>query len=501
MLYGATNNKNMKKLIYLQILLLNAIIGFSQTFQVSVNGGFGSGSFNAGDTVHVFANAVSNSQVFDKWTGNATFIYDNEWHGRFVMPENDVEVSANYRTIPLFSMEFEDILLAESSKKVFYHFPEVVRGTIFLFHEAGGRAQDWLFRMEYNRFLIDAVADSFAVVFFSAQEFEEGILNENESRSSRELISWNINELNLAENIDLQNLTILIDTLKARGIMEQNPKLYAVGMGDGATFGQIASNALGFRAAAMYGTAGKAEFNQSSAVPTQWMLMLNDANISQGTAGNQEAAVAFSSFQQRDICSRIYTHSPSPLYKERILKDPSFDLEQVTSIIQELENENLISDNFAQINGIDFLNTISNNPEAFPVTTNLVEFQQQYMAELMDISSADHQFFSDLNRQTLEFFRFYCGTDTVFNLLNTAQVSKDLWDFKIFPNPADEYLIVNSEQSHTIRKIEIINSRGQLIRTQLGFEERIDLLHLQSGIYFICITSDKGASMKAFIKH
>src|SRR5690606_15655457 len=129
---------------------------------------------------------------------------------------------------------------------------------------------------------------------------------------------------------------------------------------------------------------------------------------------------------------RFYIHESSPLYKERLLRDPSFSLNQISDVMTDLENQNLIVNNIMQINGNDLLTQVTQNPENFTSFEEFTDAQRNFIAEQVNVAFASHQFYSDYNRQTLEFFKSYCGIDTVFS--HVKQINKAVFDVKIFPN-------------------------------------------------------------------
>jgi len=105
----------MKKLFKLKAMLriagiiaLAAVIGFSmiacdgggdpETYDVTVNGGTGSGSYEVGDTVNITATVPSGKQ-FVNWSvtsGGAALDDKNSPNTTFIMPSKDVTVTANF---------------------------------------------------------------------------------------------------------------------------------------------------------------------------------------------------------------------------------------------------------------------------------------------------------------------------------------------------------------------------------------------------------------------
>jgi hypothetical protein len=72
-------------------------------------------------------------------------------------------------------------------------------------------------------------------------------------------------------------------------------------------------------------------------------------------------------------------------------------------------------------------------------------------------------------------------------------------DFKIFPNPTKENLVVEISQN---AQLEIFNSQGQLIKAKTLTEKKsdIDLSGISSGVYTLRIKTDKGIAVKKLIK-
>src|SRR5687767_12119468 len=77
---------------------------------VTVVNGYGSGAYKIGDTVHVWSNPASDSYVFDQWTGYTSLQQNSgEWHNVFVMPAQNVTITANLKAITPFTLKYEKI--------------------------------------------------------------------------------------------------------------------------------------------------------------------------------------------------------------------------------------------------------------------------------------------------------------------------------------------------------------------------------------------------------
>ena len=77
----------------------------SDSATVTVVNGYGSGTYKIGDTVHIWGNPTSDSYVFDQWTGYTSLLQNSgEWHNIFIMPAQNVTVTASQKAITPLSL-------------------------------------------------------------------------------------------------------------------------------------------------------------------------------------------------------------------------------------------------------------------------------------------------------------------------------------------------------------------------------------------------------------
>ena len=72
--------------------------------------------------------------------------------------------------------------------------------------------------------------------------------------------------------------------------------------------------------------------------------------------------------------------------------------------------------------------------------------------------------------------------------------------FTLSPVPAKNSLTISTKQDVMMRSVSIYNTLGQLVQVNTNPNETIDVSGLQSGSYFIRISSDKGSASGKFIK-
>lgn len=70
--------------------------------------------------------------------------------------------------------------------------------------------------------------------------------------------------------------------------------------------------------------------------------------------------------------------------------------------------------------------------------------------------------------------------------------------FDIYPNPADNNIIINTEDN--IKEINIFNIYGISVYSSHRTTESVDVSNLNSGVYFIKVSNDKGETVKPFIR-
>ena len=87
------------------------------THQLSVEQGYGAGTYEAGDVVHVFADFLPGNEVVTHWV--EIWTYPPEWHHQFVMPEHDVTLTAHVE-ITDFALEEIEYPGVQGDIRIFY---------------------------------------------------------------------------------------------------------------------------------------------------------------------------------------------------------------------------------------------------------------------------------------------------------------------------------------------------------------------------------------------
>lgn len=83
---------------------------------------------------------------------------------------------------------------------------------------------------------------------------------------------------------------------------------------------------------------------------------------------------------------------------------------------------------------------------------------------------------------------------------NTIGISNPAWNnCKVFPNPANHYLTIDSQTP--IATAEIFDISGKLLLSALLHNNQLDISQLASGLYFIKLSTLEGSVVRKFIKN
>jgi len=82
------------------------------TYPLTVTGGYGSGSYRVGDTVHIWAKALPTDSAFVAWrtvAGTAAVADTAEWHTTLIMPASALSLRAHFAPPPAWTATEEQI--------------------------------------------------------------------------------------------------------------------------------------------------------------------------------------------------------------------------------------------------------------------------------------------------------------------------------------------------------------------------------------------------------
>jgi hypothetical protein len=475
------------------ILVLLVSNGLKAQFHnLTVNGGYGSGSYQVGDTVHIWCEAYDDTKTFSTWNGDSPFLTNpNEWHTTLVMPNQDVTVTSQIANMPAYNINYEQIMGADNLKNVYSFFPPNPKGLLYLFHGTSGSASNWITTVEYRSFVNRAIADTFAIIVTEAEEIT---LNSDLNGDGK--LRWQGFPMDTVNGIDYQNIKIITDTFINRGDLSPLVPKFSVGMSNGGSFSAATSYALNYKAGISYCASSVQAIFGVRDNPFAFRMAKFDDNAEVGAEGNYEAWQNDSTLQARGICHDYKIIDKQPIYPERFARIPGVSAATSIAIFNQLaSNGQLNSENYA-LHSDTIKNHILATSALYSSLAGLTNEQRLEVLSQISASNAEHKFYSDYNFESLDFLNRLCSQTS-----SLVDEGAENILIKIYPNPSNR--LVNIFVPETNYSLEIIDQIGRTIWTKSNIIDQvvIDLSDFQNGIYVAKINFSNGESkMKKLIK-
>lgn len=381
----------------------------NENFTVTVNNGYGSASYKAGDTVHIWSRECADNETFARWSGDtASFAGKNEWHTWFIMPAQNIKVTASFRSVN-YSMTYERIMGKNTRKKVYYNLSPSNKGIVYLFHGAGGSASYWVDNYEPVALIKDLIANGFGVIVTEAEE-----VSLNKDLNGDGALRWNTTTLDSNTNVDFANINVITDTFYNRGLANRSIPSYSIGQSNGGSCSIVVSSYFKFKAGVAYCAAGGAAGSiiNTTQTPILFCLQQLDNNSLMGATGNANAIKNSGDLKARGICSSSFTNITSPLYPNRFARNSVISTALSKSIYNEIKANGLLnsSDYFSGYNN-RLWSAVSASPQNFPTIASLTNAQQNIVNEQLNCITTAHQFYSDHNIATIKFLNNPCSVN------------------------------------------------------------------------------------------
>jgi uncharacterized protein (TIGR03437 family) len=345
---------------------------------VQINSGYGSGSYEAGKTIHIYADPNPTGKVFDRWIG-ATATLDDPLaaHTTLKIGATPINITATYKNAPTWTTSSETV----SGVNVVHHIPQPHKGIIFRFHGSGGSAAGQFNSVEDNTFNGDAIAAGYGIVALDSVD-----------RVNRQ---WNAT--GTLDNPDLKNVQAVINSFTSRGLMSANDPLFALGVSNGGAFCSRLAVLLQFKAGAISIAAGITGFIEASNIPFIWNMAQNDDNEGVGTEGNARSRRNYESLFARGIAAQHLVNPPSPVYPLRFWRIPGLLPADSQAIYASLKNGGFLDAN-------DFLLQNPRTSNALSVIPAQYASARGAISEQLDVCYARHSFYSDYSNKIISFF-------------------------------------------------------------------------------------------------
>ena len=382
------------------------------SYEVAVDGGFGSGSYPPGVTVHVWSAVSTTDGVAQRWSGDVGLLAEpDEWRTTFVMPARDVALVANSST-QVLSLDTETFNgVTEVAKTVRYHFAPQMRGVVLFSHGTGGSGA-FIESTEAFPVALALVADGYGVVSIDAEEAAAGDLNGDGKRRWVGRAS--------ADNVDLVNLQVLFDSFEERGLISVETPKFARGMSAGGNFSHLLGTIAATRAAtsfpqlrfaAVVSYCADATASRSSSLsitPSAWYMCAAEDNPE---VSNAEASTNEAELRQRGIATDYVEHSPSPLYDERFTRIDGIDATTSAAMAAELRAAGFTDGGgFITRTSDEITSAMAADPTSFP--TMMANPRVNQVRLQIRVMRAEHAMFADLTQRAIDFLNRFNPTSS-----------------------------------------------------------------------------------------
>ena len=376
----------------MRLFLFLPLAAIAAWAQVTVEGGYASGTATAGSTVYLFANPDPAGQVFAQWSGDLAGVADPFARNTTLsVPGGAVRLRATFQAAPAWTTTTDSV----NGAQMVYYVPPQPAGLIFRFHGTGGTGAGQ-FRGENLTFSRDAVAAGYGVIGLDSVD-----------RVNRQ---WN--PAATLDNPDVRNVQAALDLLRARGLITATTPVLGTGTSNGGGFVSRVSALLGFRAQAIYIASGIAGVLAQSNAAAIWCIAKNDSNDGVGPAGNQRARDNFAAMRARGLPAAFYELPPTPVPPLRFTAIPGISEADSREIYASLRAAGALDES-------DFLKQDPSTLSPAVIPARLQAFAGS-IGGLLEIAWADHQFFSDADAKVLGFFDARLGRGTRLRTFSAA---------------------------------------------------------------------------------
>jgi len=460
-------------------------LGFSQSFNLSVSNGHGSGIFSEGDTVYIWSNPEFNELVFKEWQGSAVnyMINQNEWLSKIYVPAgsnvgtlnataqfNDLSTiaDANIESIILPGLDNGVILM--ENEDVYLRVPQNPVGIVFCFHGTGGSGAGFENDFEKKSFFKAGTNRNYIMVATNANEKSFGDQNGDGA------IRWEINNAYTDEvnnNIDIKRIKSLRDSLINRFSLSPQFPTFALGVSNGANFADLCAAALDFNASGHMTGNGHPDIyaNRDDATPVIFVQSEND----QHSSANPTIVIAnYHALLNRGISSEFHWHTKTPVYNYRFTRTE--DMMILPSISDSIYQRMLNSPGLLDQDHKLLITNNSELPADLFLDLGLNTGSINDCANQIKIMNADHKFHSHFNNRIIDFFELHNTNTSSFSELNEQNI------IYLYPNPTNDRIYLS--EKNEFADFKLYTTAGKLLDT--FYEQNyVDLSSYPSGQYFI----------------
>ena len=370
------------------------------SFVLSVENGFGSGTYEVGEVIDVFAGHDPSREVFVEWSGDVDALDSRwEWHTRIEMPDHDVTISAGVASTSATVEEQSWTGINGTAKSVFVLMPdETPTAVLLLLHGSGGTGR-FVLRTEEHAIAVTARERGWLVLSPTAEESATGV-----DANGDGVFRWNT-ALDVS-NADIKDLDTLLEAVLGGPAPEDAP-VYVAGMSNGGAMALALNQAItqdsagdlpalaSARAFVTFCARGPIERIAATGAPHAWFMCAEDGHEGVGPEAIAEVEEASLDLDARGVRNEVLVHEASVLYPERFARVDGIDEAMSRQIYDELVAAGFVVDDWITTAPIDIRMAFDSDSEVFPTLAGLDRSTGLDVFTQIDATYADHQMFSD----------------------------------------------------------------------------------------------------------
>jgi Secretion system C-terminal sorting domain len=477
------------------VLIFIPFLSWSQSKLLVING-YNSGTYKAGDTIHVFAKEEKNDETFEVWTGDTAYVDDpSDWHALLKMPAKDITITATFKSLPAGAkLKFERLKGRDTLKPVYYYFPskgQPVKALVWIFHGTGGSYTSFAGQVEGQSIIKTLMAHDYAVAI---SECDERTYNKDIIPDGNIRWDYTIPDGLSKNGRDMANHMIFRDTFVNRGYMNAALPEVSLGFSAGGAFSLYNGWILGYKKGINFNSQGTFIAADKSTMPSQFFMSFNDNHPDVGKTGNDTAFQNYTKMVNRGLCAAFNMFYPWPCYPEYFKRIPGIDSAKSITLFNELKSMNAVNvQNYGRLSPDQIILNIKAQPGKYPALLSLTTDQAQELDDQLSVLLTFHHFHSHFNGKLVKFFDESCG-----KISTPYQDIKSQPSFNIFPNPARDQLNIKlpdiTDQNFEIRLFDL---EGRMIKREVWtvLNNEMITLYLNAlppGLYLLGIRGDKG---------
>ncbi|MGB4838814.1 MAG: T9SS type A sorting domain-containing protein [Saprospiraceae bacterium] len=395
----------MQKYTFLLVFGFCLVAGHSQSFKLTVNNGYGSGTYQKGDTIHIWAEENDQEKPFQSWTGDIKYIENKRnWHVTLVMPDKDVILSANYGNLP--QNIFSDIKYISGSNgakvEVGLAIPPNYKAIVWLFNGKNSKGKSWNTNIEKKQWVDELLLNNYAVLTMDSYE----VTIQNDEDGNGEFGFYYTGDT--LTNKDLINVKMVKNALLSDNIIQPNDQHIACGFSSGGAFAEVLAAVYGWPMSFSYNGSGIEYIAKISTTPHFQCNSVND--VDDDGLRNVKGYANYQNYLKNAVCAKWILQDKQPLYRERFHRAGGVSIERSKIIFQGLkDNGALDNKNYLKISPAILKNDYTTNPSKYDaIFGNLGPVQIDNVFDQLEVCYALHAFRSDFNGDMLDFMERLC---------------------------------------------------------------------------------------------